>query len=143
MGIGIIQNGNTVQIDYTLTVDGEIVDSSQGRGLLKYVQGEGQIIPGLERQLTGLNVGDSGDVTVSPEEGYGPVNAEAFIEVTREQLPEDVTPEVGMLLRGTSPEGEPFRAQVHKIEGDGITLDLNHPLAGKTLLFNVTVVSIS
>ena len=138
-----IQKGSTVQIDYTLTVDGAVVDSSQGREPLKYVQGGGQIIPGLERQLAGLHVGDSGDFTVSPEEGYGAVKLDAFLQVKRDQLPKDVTPEVGMVLRGMGPDGNPFRARIQQINQDGVTLDLNHPLAGKTLQFKVKVVGVS
>ena len=138
-----VQDGMTVQIDYTLTVDGEVVDSSVGRGPLRYVHGQGQIIPGLERQLTGLGVGDAGRVTVSPEEGYGSVDPEAFVEVSKEQLPPDMTPEVGQMLQGTDRNGRPFRAKIHEVGEDAVILDLNHPLAGKTLLFDVKVVEVS
>ena len=138
-----IHDGSTVQIDYTLTVDGAVVDSSDGREPLKYVQGKGQIIPGLERQLAGLRVGDAGDFTVTPEDGYGSVNPKAFMEVKKDQLPKDVTPQVGMVLRGMGPDGNPFRARIHKIDQDAVTLDMNHPLAGKTLQFKVKVVGVS
>ena len=138
-----VQDGTTVQLDYTLTVDGKVVDSSKGRTPLSYVQGQGQLVPGLEKQLVGLKAGDTRSVSVTPEEGYGPVDPEAFVEVSREQLPADITPEVGQALRGTGPDGRPFRATVFKVGSDKVTLDLNHPLAGKTLFFDVTVVSVS
>jgi FKBP-type peptidyl-prolyl cis-trans isomerase SlyD len=138
-----VQEGTTVEIDYTLTVDGAVVDSSKGRAPLSYVHGQGQLIPGLEKQLIGLKAGDARSLTVSPEEGYGPVDPEAFVEVSREQLPPDLTPEVGLPLRGTGPDGRPFRATVYKVGSESVTLDLNHPLAGKTLSFDITVVTVS
>lgn len=138
-----IQDGSTVDIDYTLTVDGEVVDSSEGRSPLSYVQGRGQLIPGLERELAGLSAGESRDVTLKPEDGYGPTDPAAFVTVSKAQLPPGVTPTVGMVLQGAGPEGQPFPARVYKIADDGVTLDLNHPLAGKTLQFKVTVVKVT
>ena len=138
-----IQDGRTVQIDYTLTVDGAVVDSSDGRGPLSYVQGQGQIIPGLERQLVGLHVGDAKEVTVGPDEGYGQMDPKALMEVPKTQLPPDLTPAVGMVLRGTNREGNPFRARIQNVESETVTLDLNHPLAGKTLQFKIKVVDVS
>lgn len=138
-----IQDGTAVQLDYTLTVDGEVVDSSKGRSPLSYVQGKGQLIPGLEKQLVGLKAGDTRSLTVAPEDGYGPVDPEAFVEVSREQLPPDIAPEVGQALRGTGPDGRPFRATIFKVGSESVTLDLNHPLAGKTLFFDITVVNVA
>ena len=138
-----VQEGSIVQMDYTLTVDGEIVDSSDGREPLSYTQGQGQIIPGLEKRMVGLKVGEEKQVTVGPEEGYGTVNPEAFIEIPKDRLAPDVKPEVGMVLRGNDKNGQPFRATISKIESESVTLDLNHPLAGKTLNFQVKVVEIA
>lgn len=138
-----IQDGSTVEIDYTLTVDGAVVDSNQGGKPLSYVQGRGQLIPGLERQLAGLSAGESRDVTVKPEDGYGRPDPDAFVTVSKAQLPAGVTPEIGMVLQGTGPEGQPFPARVHKVAEHDVTLDLNHPLAGKTLQFKVTVVTVT
>ena len=138
-----VENGMTVQLEYTLTVDGQVVDSSEGREPLSYVQGSGQIIPGLERQLNGMHAGESKSVTVTPEEGYGAVDPKAVVTVRKDQLPPDLAPEVGMMLRGTSRDGQPFRARIQQIAGDDVTLDLNHPLAGKTLEFKVTVKGVS
>jgi FKBP-type peptidyl-prolyl cis-trans isomerase SlyD len=138
-----VQEGTTVQLDYTLTVDGEVVDSSKGHGPLSYVHGQGQLIPGLEKQLVGLKAGDARSISVGPEEGYGLVDPEAFVEVSREQLPLDIAPEAGQALRGTGPDGRPFRATIFKVGSEKVTLDLNHPLAGKTLFFDITVVNVS
>lgn len=138
-----IETGAQVQVEYTLTVDGQVVDSSQGRGPLKYVQGQGQLIPGFERQLVGLRRGDERDVTVSPEEGYGPVNPQAFIEVPKTQLPADTKPEVGMMLQGNTQDGRPFRATISEVGDETVKLDMNHPLAGKTLNFHVKIVEVT
>jgi len=105
----------TVGMEYTLLSDGAVVDSSEGKGPLHYVQGRRQIIPGLERQLVGLHVGDTKEVTVSPEEGYGKVDPTAVIEVAKSQLPPDATPTVGMVLRGMNPDGQSFRARVTEV----------------------------
>ena len=139
----MVSEGMMVKIDYTLTVDGEIVDESPEGQPLQYIHGSGQIIPGLEKELEGLKVGDSKSVTVTPEEGYGPVNPEAFIEVLKQELADDLDVEVGTTLSGVDPEGRLFRARVEAIDGENITLDMNHPLAGKTLNFEVAVVEIT
>lgn len=131
-----------VGMDYTLTVDGKVVDSSEGREPLHYVHGSGQIIPGLEQALTGLKAGDSKEVTVAPEQGYGTADPSAIVEVPKTQLPPNVTPAVGMALRGQTPEGEGFAATIKEIKADSVVLDLNHPLAGKTLHFKVKITDV-
>ena len=138
-----VQDGMTVTIDYTLTVDGKVVDTSEGREPLSYVQGQGQIIPGLEHRLAGMSAGQSASVAVSPEEGYGPVDPEGFVQVPKTQLPPDLSPAVGVMLRGTSPDGQPFRATISGVGAESVTLNLNHPLAGKTLQFDVKVVEVT
>ena len=138
-----IQDNMDVGLEYTLTVDGAVVDSTEGKEAFHYIQGQKQVIPGLERQLAGLHVGDTKDVTVNPEEGYGQVDPSAIVEVPKTQLPNGVTPEVGMMLRGVNPNGQTFRARIKEMKADTVVLDLNHPLAGKTLNFKVKVVSVS
>ncbi len=138
-----IHDHMNVEMEYTLTADDKVVDSTQGREPFKYVHGQGQIIPGLEKQLTGLHVGDSKDITVSSKEGYGPIDPSAFVEVPKTQLPKEVKPEVGLVLRGVDPDGHQFRATIHEIKDQTVTLDLNHPLAGKTLMFKVKILSVS
>lgn len=137
-----ISEGMTVSIEYTLTLeDKTVIDSNVGAEPLTYVQGNRQIIPGLEKELMGLKVGDSKDVTVTPQEGYGPVNEEAFVEVNKEQLPEEAW-KVGSQVQGRGPQGQVVRGKVTKINGDKATIDFNHPLAGKTLLFAVKILDI-
>ncbi len=132
-----------IGMEYTLTSEGEVVDSTDGRGPFHYVHGAGQILPGLERQLIGLHVGDAKEVTLAPEDGYGVVDPAAFVEVAKSQLPQDVTPEIGMVLRGMNPDGQNFRATISEINGDNVTLNLNHPLAGKTLTFKVKITDVA
>ena len=137
-----IQDNMEVGFEYTLTVDGAVVDSTEGKEPFHYVHGQYQIVPGLERELTGLKVGDTKEVTVKPEDGYGKTDPAAVIELPKTQLPSDVTPAVGMVLRGVNPDGKMFRATVTGVKDQTVSLDLNHPLAGKTLAFKVKVIDI-
>ena len=138
-----VQNNMDIGLEYTLTVEGNVVDTTEGRGPFHYIQGRGQLIPGLERELTGLHVADTKEVAIKPEDAYGPVDPAAFVEVPKEQLPKDMTPTVGMILRGVNPDGKNFRAKINEIKDTTVVLDLNHPLAGKTLNFQVKVTNIS
>jgi FKBP-type peptidyl-prolyl cis-trans isomerase 2 len=122
-----------------LTVEGQVVDSTEGKAPLHYIHGRKQLIPGLERALAGMHVGESKTVTVAPEDAYGQPDPAAVMEISKTQLPQDVTPTVGMTLGGMSPEGQPIQAQVVEVKADTVVLDINHPLAGKTLNFNVKV----
>ena len=138
-----VQDNMDVGLEYTLTVDGNVVDSTQGKSAFHYVQGRHQMIPGLERQLTGLHVGDAKDVVVKPEEGYGPVDPSAMIDIPKTQLPPNITPKVGMVLHGTQKDGQSFRAKIQEIKDKTVKLDLNHPLAGKTLNFKIKIATIA
>jgi FKBP-type peptidyl-prolyl cis-trans isomerase 2 len=138
----MVEAGSTVSIEYTLTLtDGTKVDSNVGEDALQFEQGAGQLIPGLEKALTGMHVGESKQVTVPPEEGYGPVNPAAFTEVDIAQLPEDAR-EPGVTLVARGEDGHAQRLRVEKIEGDKATLDFNHPLAGQTLIFDVKILGV-
>jgi FKBP-type peptidyl-prolyl cis-trans isomerase SlyD len=138
-----IQDNVAVEMEYTVSAEGQVIDTTEGRTPFQYVHGRGQIVPGLERQLAGLKVGDSKDITVTAEEGYGPVDPEAFVEVPKTQLPQQGAPEVGAVLRGTDPEGRQFRAVIHEVREASVMLNLNHPLAGKTLQFKIKVLRLS
>ena len=137
-----VQKGKQVSIHYTLKVDGKIVDTSRERDPLKYVHGEGQIIPGLSRELEGLRAGERKSVTISPEDGYGAVDPEAFQEVSNDRLPEDIDPEVGMTLQATSPSGQQQLLRITEVKDSSVVVDTNHPLAGKALEFDVEVVAV-
>ena len=140
--VASVQDNMDIQLEYTLTVDGKVVDSTEGREPFHYVHGKGQLIPGLEHALVDMHVGESKEVTVSPEEGYGGVDPAAFVEVPKSQLPGDLKPTVGLVLRGKNPDGRSFRARISEVRDQSVVLDLNHRLAGKTLNFQVKVTDI-
>jgi len=137
-----IEEGKKVSFDYTLKVEGEVVDTSKGRGPLEYVHGQGQIIPGLAKELIGLKVGDEKVVEVSPEEAYGEVRKDAFRDVPKASLPKDVEPKVGMMLQMQGPGGQAVPVKISEVKEDAVVMDLNHPLAGKTLIFDVKIASV-
>ncbi|HOW36462.1 MAG TPA: peptidylprolyl isomerase [Candidatus Omnitrophota bacterium] len=138
-----ITDGSKVSFDYTLTVDGKVIDSSSGRGPIQYTQGKSEIVPGLEKELAGMKVGDEKTVIVKPEEGYGLVSPEALKEVSRANLPADIQPQVGMVLQIHGADGRAFPAMIAKVDTDTVVLNFNHPLAGKELNFQVKIVSIN
>lgn len=138
----MIKKGATVKIHYTLSVDGVILDSSAEGDPLVYVQGSGQIIPGLEFELEGLKAGDKKEVTVAPEKGYGSVDPHAFQKVPRGAFENAKDLKVGDMVSGQMGE-QVFNAIVSALSLEEITLDFNHPLAGKTLRFAVEVVEVT
>ncbi len=138
----MIKEGSKAKFDYTLTVEGKVADTSAGRGPLEYTHGAGMIIPGLEKELLGMKVGDKKTVTVKPEEGYGPVLQEAIKRVPKEAISNANELKVGDMV-GASNGGHTFRAVVKEIGEKEITLDFNHPLAGKELVFDVEIKEIN
>ncbi len=135
-----IEKGNVVGIDYSLHLgDGQVVDRSDPGDPLTYLHGEGQIVPGLESALEGLAVGDSRQVVVAPADGYGEHDPRGVQEVPRTAFPPDFKPEVGMELTAQGPQGEPVPFSIREVKLESVVIDLNHPLAGKTLHFDVTV----
>lgn len=138
----MIKEGSKVKFDYTLTVDGAVQDTSAGRGPLEYTHGAGQIIPGLEEELAQMNVGDKKTVEIKAEKAYGPVLDEAIKKVPKEAIGNADQLKVGDMV-GASNEGHTFRAVVKEITDKEVTLDFNHPLAGKDLTFEVEVKEIN
>ena len=138
-----VESGKVVTMHYTLKNDtGEVVDSSEGKEPLPFLQGHGNIIPGLETALEGSKVGDKLDVTVEPEEAYGLRIQDAIQEIPSSALKGVDNVEVGMQLQSQDEQGNPFVVVVTKIEEETITVDANHPLAGETLHFSVSIESI-
>jgi len=134
--------GKTVSISYTLTLNnGEMIDSNIETEPLTFTQGSNEIIPGLETALLGRKVGDTFQVSVQPEDGYGVVSDEAFIEVPKEHLPPEAT-EIGAQLTAVGPEGQELYGVIIAIEGTTAKLDFNHPLAGEVLHFDVTILGV-
>jgi FKBP-type peptidyl-prolyl cis-trans isomerase SlyD len=131
-----------VSIEYTLTVDGEVVDASEENEPLEYLQGYQNIIPGLEREMGGMKIGDSKDVKVKPKDGYGELDPEALIEIPRSEFPKDFELKPGIDLQLQNQDGELLNAVIISVDGNQVKLDLNHPLAGKELFFKVKVVDL-
>jgi FKBP-type peptidyl-prolyl cis-trans isomerase SlyD len=135
-----IANGSVVGIDYSLHLgDGQVVDSSQPGDPLTYLHGEGQIVPGLESALEGLEVGDKKQVVVAPAEGYGEHDPRGVQEVPLGAFPPGFSPQVGMELTAEGQDGHPVPFSIREVKPENVVIDLNHPLAGKTLHFEVTV----
>ena len=135
-----VANNVVVSLDYTLRLDdGEVVDTSSGQDALEFLQGHGQIIPGLEQALYGMAVGEEKEVEVAPSEGYGETNSEAFQPVPRDTFPPDLDLTEGMGLHLRDETGKVVVAYVAEIRPEAVLLDLNHPLAGETLFFQVKI----
>ncbi len=134
--------GMVVSMHYTLTDDtGDVLDSSRGGEPFSYLHGHNNIIPGLEKALEGTEAGFKSKVTVAPAEGYGEKNAEAVFEAPREHFPPDMKLEIGARVYADGPNG-PITLTVVKLTESGAVLDANHPLAGKTLHFDVEITTV-
>jgi FKBP-type peptidyl-prolyl cis-trans isomerase SlyD len=136
--LNVVANDMVVTLDYTLTVDGEIVDS----GSLDYLQGHNNIIPGLESRVLGMSQGEVKEVLVPAAEGYGEIDPEAFATVEKDKFPADFGFELGRELRVANAQGQVMLARISEINTDSVLLDLNHPMAGKDLLFFAKIASI-
>jgi len=137
-----VENGVVVSMEYTLHVDGELLDSSEGHGPLQYLAGHRNIVAGLEDAMMGMGIGDSKDVVVAPADGYGEFEEDAFLDVPKDQFPKDMALEEDMELTVRDESGEGRYARIETIEGETVRLNFNHPLAGEELHFNVKVVSL-
>lgn len=138
----VVQAGSVVSFEYTLTDDdGKVIDSSKGKQPMSYTQGKGEIIPGLERELAGMAVGAEKNVKVKPEEAYGPIDPKAFQEVPKEKLPPEAL-KVDTVLMAQGPQGQGIPVRVHEVKEKTVIMDFNHPLAGKTLSFDVKITDI-
>jgi FKBP-type peptidyl-prolyl cis-trans isomerase SlyD len=128
-----------VSIHYTLTDDkGTVLDSSRGAEPLQYLEGAGNIIPGLEKEVSGMNLGEKKNVKVAAKDAYGEKREDMILEVPRSQFPADMTLKVGDRFRGGADANSPIFT-VLAVEGDKVKLDGNHPLAGQNLNFEVEV----
>lgn len=137
-----VENGSIVSIEYTLSSDaGEVLDTNRGAAPLTFTQGQQQIIPGLEREMIGLRAGDQKKVVVKPEDGYGEVVPNAQQEVPKEAIPKEGL-RVGTALTARSGSGEVHPVVVKEIRENTVIIDFNHPLAGKTLFFDVKVLGV-
>ncbi len=138
--MAIVKENCVVAIEYEVKEAGttEIVDTNKGAQPLEFITGKGQIIPGLENALLGMEKGESGDIKVDAVDAYGDVNPEAVQTVPKDQFA-DIELAEGMMLYGQGEEGQTVQVTVKSFTDDEVTIDYNHPLAGKNLMFTVTV----
>lgn len=142
MAFDTVKDGLVVSMEYKLTADGEVLDSSDEAGPLQFLAGYGNIIPGLESEMTGMKIGESKNVTVQPADGYGEFDEEAFTDVPRSEFPADLKLEEGMELYVTDEDGNHQAAYVAEFDDQTVKLDFNHPLAGAVLEFYVKVIAL-
>jgi FKBP-type peptidyl-prolyl cis-trans isomerase 2 len=141
-GKNVIQQGSTIGIEYTLKLDdGQVVDTNVGGDALVFEQGAGNILPAVDAAVVGMEVGSEKELTIPPEEAYGPVQQELFQTVPLEDVPENARQE-GTPLLARDAQGNERPLRVHEVHEETIVLDLNHPLAGETLHFEIKVVSV-
>ena len=138
----VVAAGKKITLDYTLTVDNKQMETSIGKAPLTYIAGSHNIIPGLESQMNGMHVNEEKVINVAAKDAYGDVDPKALKEFPLTSLPKGMTPQVGMVLQATAPDGSKFPAVISEIKGDKVVLNFNHPLAGKALTFKVKVLKI-
>lgn len=138
-----VKEGDNVKVHYTGKFkDGSVFDSSRDREPLTFQLGSGQLIPGFEKAVVGMEVGDSTTVEIEPKDAYGDRNPEMLIEVSKQQVPPDLNPQVGQTLQVQQGNGQVANVVVHELKPESIVLDANHPLAGKDLVFDIELVSV-
>lgn len=138
-----VEHGVIVKLEYTLQIEDELVESTNDDGPIEFLQGYGEIIPGLEAALYGMEVGQEKEVTVDPDDGYGEYDSEAFEEVPLEIFPEDMDLSLGMPVELYDEDAdETVEGFIAEIRTDTVIVDLNHPLAGEVLNFHVKVVGL-
>ncbi|WP_027125483.1 FKBP-type peptidyl-prolyl cis-trans isomerase [Gelidibacter mesophilus] len=138
-----VKKNNTVKVHYTgKLTNGQVFDSSLEREPLEVTIGEGKLIPGFENALLDMQVNDKKTVEIAKEEAYGDIQKELFHQVTKDQLPQEIQPEVGMGLASKGPDGTEHQFRVVEVKDDHIIVDGNHPLAGQDLVFELELVEI-
>ncbi len=142
----MIKQGDTVSIHYTGKLEnGEIFDSSEGKEPLQFKVGEGRMIKGIEESVMGMEKGQQKKIKIMPSEAYGDVQQNLIQQIPKNALPEQIQKDVkeGMFLQLQDPQGQVIPVRITKVEGSTVTLNLNHPLAGKVLDFEVKIADIS
>jgi len=136
-------SGDTVRVHYTGTLNsGQTFDTSEGREPLEFTVGGGQVIPGFDQAVAGMEPGDTKTVEIPADEAYGPQREEMMLQVSPDQFPEEMDPQVGQQLQLSQPDGQNVVVRVVDIAEDSVTLDANHPLAGEDLTFEITLAEI-
>ena len=143
LGTAQVKDGNTVQVNYTgKLADGTVFDTSVGRIPLEFTLGAGKVIPGFEKAVLGMKSGEKKTVTIPANEAYGPHRDDLVIEIPREELSSGITPQVGQQLQANGDNDSIIIATITKISDATVTIDANHPLAGKDLTFEIELVKI-
>ena len=138
-----VEAGSAVQVHYTGKLeDGTVFDTSRDREPLNFVVGEGQVIPGFEKAVIGMEPGDSTTTEVPPEEGYGTRREDLVVQVAADRISDDLSPEVGQQLQLRLNDGRQVPVIVKSVNEGTVTIDANHPLAGKKLVFDIEVVDV-
>jgi FKBP-type peptidyl-prolyl cis-trans isomerase SlyD len=137
-----VQDNVVVELDYTLIIEDEMMESTDEGEPIAFIQGIGQIIPGLEDAIYGMKVGDKKTITIQPEQAYGDYDPDSIEVVHKDEFSEEIPLDVGTFLDLRDDEGEVLSAQIIEADEDTITLDFNHPLAGKVLTFEITIADI-
>ena len=139
-----VKNGDTVKVHYTGKLEnGDVFDSSREREPFEFTLGNKAVIPGFEKGVVGMGVGDTKTIEIPPEEAYGAKQDELVVVVKKSEFPEDITPSVGQRLQIKQQDGNPVVVTITDLTEDNITLDANHPLAGYTLFFDVELIDIT
>jgi peptidylprolyl isomerase len=138
-----VQVGNTISVNYTGKLEsGEVFDTSEGKQPLTFTVGSGQLIKGFDNAVIGMSTGEKKSVSLAPEEGYGAYRDDLILSIARENVPENMQLDIGMAVQLSDQSGNPIPAMVTEIGDRTVTLDVNHPLAGKVLVFDIEVVGI-
>lgn len=141
--MGRAKRGDKVKAHFVGTVeDGGAFLNTKEEGPLEFIIGDGLIIPGLEEGLVDMEVGETKSITISPQEAYGPRREELLVEVSRSDFPEHIQPSVGQFIQLKHKDGSMLDVLIADLDDETVTLDANHPLAGRTLLVDVELVEI-
>lgn len=139
-----VENGLFVSVEYTGTLqNGEVFDTSQGRQPLEFKVGAGQMIPGFESAVKGMALNEKKTVTLAPDEAYGQYNDDLKRDFPRTDIPPGMDPQTGQRVGMTTPDGQQIPATIVHVDDEKVTIDMNHPLAGENLTFDIEVVGIN
>ena len=138
-----IENGKKITLFYKLFVEGQLLETADAKEPFTYTHGQKQIVPGLEKGLTGLKVGAQKTIRVTSQEAYGPIDPKAFQEIPKDKIPPDVPLKKGTFVEARSPKGERALVKITEVKTDKVVIDFNHPLAGKDLEFQIEVVNVT
>ncbi len=138
-----VKDGDTVKVHYKGSLeDGSVFDSSEDREPLEFTLGSGQLIPGFEKAVIGMEQGESTTITIPSKEAYGEPREDLILDVPKDNLPDDIEPQIGMQLQVNRPDGDPIPVRVTNVGDEQVKLDANHPLAGEDLTFEIELVEI-